>query len=70
MVKVKIAQFKDDELICEYDSIVNAAKSVHGQPSHISECARDVQHRHTHKGYKWRNVDYDKQSVTMGETKN
>ena len=45
-----------------YDSITSAAHDVGGQESHISECIRDIEHRHTHKGWRWR---YD----TMGKTK-
>lgn len=68
MRKKKVAQFKHGELIKEHNDLTSAAMEVGGQESHISECMRDVAHRHTHKGYEWR--DINEQSITMGETKN
>lgn len=68
--RIKVAQFKDGKLVREYDGLNDAAKEIGGQQSHISECMRDIPHRHTHKGYEWRNVNDDEQPVTMGETEN
>lgn len=56
MVNVRVAQFKGGKFLREYNSVNEAAKSVNGQPSHISECMRHIPHRHTHKGYEWRNI--------------
>lgn len=69
MRKKKVAQFRDGELIKTYNDLSSAAVEVGGQQSHISECMRNVPHRHTHKGYEWRDTD-DEQSITMGETEN
>lgn len=56
----KIAVVRSDGM--RYDSIIDAANDVGGQESHISECIRNITHRHTHKGWRWR---YD----TVGKAK-
>lgn len=37
-----------------YESATDAAESVGGQASHITECCNNRPHRHSHMGYKWR----------------
>lgn len=69
MRKVKVSQYeKNGGYVAEYESILDAANAVNGQPQHISECMRGIPHRHTHKGYEWRKCNG--QYITMGKTKN
>ena len=57
MKKIKIIQILNGKIVGRYNSACEAAEAVNGQESHISECIRNIPHRHTHKGYKWRSSD-------------
>ena len=53
MKKIIVIRMGIDNTHKEYRSVADAAKDVGGQGSHISECARNIAHRKTHKGYMW-----------------
>ena len=52
--KKKVAQYKNNKLICVYNSISDAARKLNIQGSHIGKCCKNKYGFKTCGGYEWR----------------